>query len=185
MECDLVTYSYCKTFTVAKNICRQSKLLEKYPVYLEHQVKSQRFIKLRKRHIDILSLDLIVRRVLQIKIAMAVYIKEQLFTLCNCMWMKDYILTANSTNTPPERYTLSGHLLVTFYEKTIQKILPWITAKRYLNFTTNEINIQKSRYRIYIWLFKKKGRIIYSQRSLIVLMSQWICNELPTGPWKR
>lgn len=72
--------------------------------------------------------------------------KRQLFTLYDCAWMKNYILTTDPANTLPKCYKLNGDLLVTCYEKTIQTVFSYITAERYLNFTTNEtFNIWKRR----------------------------------------
>lgn len=100
----------------------------------------------RQRRIDIPRLDPVARRELQIKGAMAVYMGGRPFTLYDCGWMKDYILTANPANMPPTRHTLSGDLLIACYEKTVKKITPRIASERYLNFTTDETsNIRKER----------------------------------------
>ena len=73
-------------------------------------------------------------------------IRRRFFTLYDCGWMKDYILTANSANTSIGYCALSEDLLVKYYEKTIQKGLFRITAERYFNFTTNKtFNFQKKK----------------------------------------
>ena len=90
-----------------------------------------------QRRIDIPRLDLIAGGTLPMKRAMAVYIGERPFILYNCAYMRNYILTANPANIPPKRQILSGELLIACYKKTIQKAIPWITAERYLNFTTD------------------------------------------------
>ncbi len=60
--------------------------------------------------------------------------------------MRDSILTANPAKISPGRHTPSGELLIVCYEKTIQKVIPRITAERYLNLTTDETsNIRKER----------------------------------------
>ncbi|MCJ1346197.1 hypothetical protein MMC31_004412 [Peltigera leucophlebia] len=135
-----------KTFSLANNTCRQSKHLEECLAYLEHQAKHRGNTEVRQRRIDIPRLDPIARRALQMKEAMAVYMGGRPFTLQDCAYMRDYILTANPANTPPGRPKLSGELLIACYEKTIQKVIPRITAERYLNFTTDETsNIRKER----------------------------------------
>ncbi len=76
--------------------------------------------------------------------AMAVYMRRRPFTLYDCAYMSDYILTANPANIPSGRRTLSGELLIAYYEKNIQKVISQITAERYLNLTTDETsNIRK------------------------------------------
>ncbi len=85
---------------------------------------------MRQRRIDIPRLDPIARRALQIKGAMAVYMGGQIFTLYDCAYMRDYILTANPASILLGRRTLNRELLIACYEKTIQKVIPRITAER-------------------------------------------------------
>lgn len=106
--CDLATCTHCKTFSVARNTHRQSKHLEECPTYLEYQVQNRTILEPRQRRIDVPRLDPVVRRELQIKAAMAVYMGGRRFTLYDCGWMKDYILTANPANMPPTRHALRG-----------------------------------------------------------------------------
>ncbi len=80
------------------------------------------------------------------KRAIEVYMRRRLFTLYDCVYMRNYIFIANPANISPGRRTLSRELFIACYEKTIQKVIPRITAERYLNFTTDETsNIQKER----------------------------------------
>lgn len=131
---------------MARNTHCQSKNLEECPAYLERQAQNRATLQPRQRRIDVPRLDPVARRELQIKGAMAVYMGGRLFTLFDCGWVKDYILTANPANMPPTRRALSGELLIACYEKTIKKIIPCIAAERYLNFTTDETsNIRKER----------------------------------------
>lgn len=131
---------------MSRSTHRQSKHLEECPAYLEHQAQNRATLQPRQRRIDVPRLDPVARRELQIKGAMAVYMGGRLFTLFDCGWMKDYILTANPANMPPTRRALNGELLIACYEKTVKKIIPCIAAERYLNFTTDEIsNIRKER----------------------------------------
>lgn len=131
---------------MARNTHRQSKHLEECPAYLEHQAQNRATLQPRQRRIDVPRLDPVARRELQIKGAMAVYMGGRPFTLFDCGWMKDYILTTNPANMPPTRRALSGELLIACYEKTVKKITPCIAAERYLNFTTDETsNIRKER----------------------------------------
>ena len=68
------------------------------------------------------------------------------FTLYDCGYMRNYILTANRANIPPQRRVLSGDLLVVCYEKKIKKVAPCIATERCLDFTTDETsNTRKER----------------------------------------
>ncbi len=101
---------------------------------------------MRQRHIDIPRLDPIAKKALQMKRAIEVYMRRRFFTLYDCVYMRDYILTANPANIPSRRRKLSGELLIACYGKAIQKVIPRITAERYLNFTTDKTsNIRKER----------------------------------------
>lgn len=75
---------------------------------------------------------------------MAIYKEERLFTFFDYKWIKNYIFIANSANMPSTKRTLSSKLFIAYYKKTVKKITSYITAKRYLNFTTDETsNIHK------------------------------------------
>lgn len=78
------------------------------PAYLEYQVQNRTTLEPCQRRIDVPCLDPVARRELQIKGAMAVYMRGRPFTLYDCGWMKDYILTANPASMPPTRHALSG-----------------------------------------------------------------------------
>ncbi len=117
---------------------------------------------MRQSCIDILRLDSIARRALQMKGAMAVYMERRPFTLYDCVYMRDYILTANPANIRPGHRTLSGELLIACCEKTIQKVISRITAEKYLNFTTDEIsNIRKEQVQN-LCLVIQKEEVYYS-----------------------
>ncbi len=113
---------------------------------------------MRQSRIDIPRLHPIARRMLQMKETMAVYKGGRPFTLYDCAYMRDYILKANPAKIPPGRRILSGGLLIAFYEKTIQKVIPRITAERYLNFTTDETsNIRKEQVQNLCVVIQKDG----------------------------
>lgn len=87
VQCDLATCTHCKTFTVAKNTNQQAKHLEECPAYLEHQAKNRGNAQVRQRRIDILRLDPVAKREIQLKGAMAVYMGGRPFTLYDCGYM--------------------------------------------------------------------------------------------------
>lgn len=131
---------------MTRNTHRQSKHLEECLAYLKHQTQNWATLQSRQRQIDVPRLDPVACKELQIKGAIAVYIGRRPFTLFDCGWMKDYILTTNSANMPPTRHALNSELLIACYEKTVKKITPCIAAKRYLNFSTDKTsNIHKER----------------------------------------
>lgn len=66
------------------------------------------------------------------------YIKRRLCGLYDCSWMKNCIFTTNQVNISTGRPKLNRDLLVIYYKKTIQKVIPRIRPERYLNFITHE-----------------------------------------------
>lgn len=74
---------------------------------------------MRQHCIDILCLDFIARRVLQIKEAILMYMGGQLFIFYDCIYIRNYILTANPANIPLRYHILNKELLIACDEKTI------------------------------------------------------------------
>ena len=67
----------------------------------------------------------------------------QTFILYDYIYIYNYIFIANFTNILFRCYILNRKLLIAYYQKTIQKIIPQIIVKKQLNFTTdNTLNIQ-------------------------------------------
>lgn len=114
---------------------------------------------------------------------MAVYIGGQPFTLYDCGYMRDYILTANPVNIPPQHRALSSNLLVACYEKTIKKVAPRIAVKRCLNFTKDETsNIRKERVQNLCVVIPDKGAYYLSSKTVnnlnVSMNGRWIAEEI-------
>lgn len=70
---------------------------------------------------------------------MIVYIERQFFTLYNYAYIYNYIFIANLINILSRYHILNRELFITYYKKTIQKVIFQIIVEKYFNFTTNEI----------------------------------------------